>query len=115
MPQNNFFVPMQAGLALVTAGGAKWTQIGVATVIKATPGRLAKVVIITAGGTGSWTFNDCATLADANAANAIATIAYNATGLVAGLPLTFEWPCLVGIVCSLVPASGTPLANISFA
>jgi phage terminase large subunit-like protein len=96
-------------------GGTRQTyDITAAAVIKATPGRLRRIVVQVAGSAGSWTFNDCATVAAAAASNQIATLAYNATGLVAGMPVTFDWPCAVGIVVSVVPSAGSPVLAVSW-
>lgn len=102
-----------SGLLASTIGGLNWTQFNAAAVIKASPGRAVKLVVVTAGSAGAWTFNDCATTAAAATANQIASIAYNATGLTAGMPITFDWPCATGIVVSAVPTGG--VANLSWA
>lgn len=103
------------GLDLVSVGGNNWKQIGAAAVIKATPGRLCRLVVIAPGTTsGAFTFNDCATTGAAATGNQIFTMAYNATANVIGLVITLEWPCAVGLVCSAVPGGGTPLINVSW-
>jgi hypothetical protein len=79
-------------------------------VVKAAAGHLHKLIVQTAGTAGSWAFNDCAAVASASTANQIALLAYNATGLVAGEPLNFDWPCKVGIVVSSVPTGGVAAA-----
>lgn len=114
MPQNapasNIVV---GGADLVTTGGAKSSlNVTAAAVIKATPGRLCKIVVNGVVGTGgALTFNDCATTAAAAAANQI----YTAAGTVAvGTVITLDWPCLVGIVCSAVPTGGTPVFSVSY-
>ena len=130
MAQNNVWLPFQkwigkalapalldaAGLLVVTTGGLQWTQVTAAAVIKATPGRLARISIQAPGSTsGAFTFNDCATTGAAASTNEIFTLAYNATANVAGGVITLEWPCAVGIVCSAVPGGGTPIINVSWA
>jgi hypothetical protein len=83
-----------------------------ANVIKATPGRLRKVVINGVVGTGgALTFNDCATTGAAAAANAIMSL----PGTIAvGTIINVDWPCKVGIVLSAVPTGGTPVVAASF-
>ena len=102
---------------LIVSGGETKSALNqtAAAVIKATPGRLAKIIIVAPGTTsGAFTFNDCATTGAAAAANEIFTIAYNATANVAGAVITLDWPCLVGIVLSAVPGGGSPIINISY-
>lgn len=99
---------------LVISGGGTKSALNqtAAGVIKATPGRLAKIVIV-AGGTssGAFTFNDCATTGAAAAANEIFTVA---EGAAVGTVYSLDWPCLVGIVLSAVPGSGSPICSVSF-
>jgi hypothetical protein len=40
--------------------------------------------------------------------------AFNAASMVAGTPITLEWPCAAGILVSLVPSAGSPVYSISF-
>jgi len=101
-------------LLLISGGGINWTQANAAAVIKATPGRFCRLTVLAAGTSGSWTFNDCATTGAAASGNQIATIAYNASGLVVGIPIVFDWPTQVGLVLSAVPG-GSPIAAISWA
>lgn len=131
MPQNNLFlvakksngalVPMvmdggTGSLLLVTGGGnTPAYNLTAAAVIKATPGRLCRIVVSAPGTTsGAFTFNDCATTGAAAAANQIFTIAYNATANVAGAVFTLDWPCNTGIVLSAVPGGGSPVVSVSF-
>lgn len=81
-------------------------DISAAVVVKATPGKLARVTIQALGTAGAFVLNDVATTGAAAAANQIASIAFNATGVAAGIPIEFEWPCLVGIVVSAVTTGG---------
>lgn len=83
--------------------------ISAAGVIKASPGVLYRVTVITAGSGGSLTLNDCATTAAATASNEIITVP-NAT-LTVGYVLWIDWPCLSGIVVSAVPTSSTLAAR----
>lgn len=86
-----------------------------AGVIKASPGRLRKIVIIAPGTTsGAFTFNDATTTAGAAAANEIFTLPYNGTANVPGYVITLDWPCANGIVLSAVPGAGSPIVAASF-
>lgn len=114
---NGAFVPLNADVAgnLLTSVGDTKSALNqtAAAVIKAAPGRLAKVLIV-AGGTasnGNFTFNDVASVGAAAAANAIITIP---SGTAAGTMFTLDWPCAVGIVMSTVPSAGSPIAAISY-
>jgi hypothetical protein len=90
-PSNNL-VPLNVDATgdLFTATGAKSVlNITAATVVKATPGRLVKISVTTAGAAG--TANDCITTGAAAAANLIAAIPA-AVGVI-----SLDWPCAVGI------------------
>jgi hypothetical protein len=104
------------GNLLTSSGDTKSAlNITAATVIKATPGRLAKIIIVAPGsGSGAFTFNDCATTGAASAANTVFTLAYNATANVAGAVINLDWPFLVGIVLSAVPGAGAPTVSVSY-
>lgn len=104
------------GTLRTTGGGVSRTlNMTAAAVIKATPGRLARIVVIAPGTTsGAWTLNDCATTGAAAAANVIYTMAYNATANVAGAVITLDWPCTTGIVLSAVPGAGSPILAVSW-
>lgn len=99
---------------LDTQSGGKSSHLDLtaAAVIKATPGRLRRIVVNGVVGTGgAVTFNDCATTGAAAASNEIITMA----GTVAvGTVINLDWPCLVGIVISAVPTGGTPQFAVSF-
>src|SRR5271166_1728803 len=106
MTQNAPASSIQPGGAnLVSGGGSRATyNLTTAAVIKATPGRLCKCVIVNGGtGSGAFTFNDCATTGAAAAGNEIFTIAYAAA---IGTVYTLDWPCGTGIVLSAVPGGG---------
>jgi hypothetical protein len=63
-----------------------------------------------AAGSGAFTLNDCATLDTTAAANTIFRLPFGAT---AGTIYDLDWPCLVGIVLSVVP-DGMPILAVSF-
>jgi hypothetical protein len=102
------------GLLQSTRGGTSTAlNLTAAAVVKAKPGRVARLVIV-AGGTasdGTFTLNDCATTGAASAANTIASIAAGAT---AGTVIDLDWPCTTGIVLSAVPSAGSPIIAISY-
>jgi hypothetical protein len=102
------------GTLLSSAGGlSSKLNLTAASVIKAAPGRIAKLIIVS-GGTasdGAFTLNDCATIGAATAANEIISIA---AGETAGTIIDLQWPCEVGIVLSAVPSAGSPILAMSF-
>ncbi|MGB6287742.1 MAG: hypothetical protein WBG18_25550 [Xanthobacteraceae bacterium] len=79
-------------------------------VIKATPGRLNKLIIINGGTSGAFVVNDCATTDTATAANTIFVLPF---GVTPGIVIDLDWPCLIGIVLSAVP-DGTPIIAVSY-
>jgi hypothetical protein len=100
------------GNTLVTSGGVSSAlNQSAAGVIKASPGRLCKITIITAGTAGSsWQFNDCTTTTAAAAANVI----FEAPDTAAiGSVFTLDWPCAAGIVLSVVPTTGVCAVSFS--
>ena len=100
----------------VTANGASAAlNITAAAVIKATPGRLARVSILAPGSTsGGFVLNDCATTGAATTANQIFNLPYNGTNNIAGAVFNVEIPCAVGIVCSAVPGAGSPRIVVTY-
>lgn len=83
-------------------------------VVKPAPGMLGGLIVIAPGGSGVFTLNDCASVGAATTANELFTIAFNATGWVAGASYAFEFPFQVGLTVSAVPGSGSPQVNICF-
>jgi hypothetical protein len=114
MAQNAPASSIQAGGAnLVTTGGSfSKLNVTAAVVIKATPGRLCKVIVNGTVGTGAtYTFNDCATVGAAAASNQIVVL----SGTTAvGSPITLDWPCTVGIVLSVFATGGAPILSVSY-
>jgi hypothetical protein len=100
----------------VTANGASAAlNITAASVIKATPGRVARVSILAPGSTsGSFVLNDCATTGAATTANQVFNLPYNGTNNIAGSVFNVEIPCAVGIVCSAVPGAGSPRIVVTY-
>lgn len=98
------------------AGGSRSAlNLTAAVAIKATPGRIRRVIVLAPGsGSGAFTINDCATTGAAAAGNQIWSMAYNASANVAGAIFSLDWPCLVGIVLSAVPGAGSPIIAVSY-
>jgi len=96
-------------------GRASALNLTSAAVIKASPGRLRKLVIIAPGsGSGAFQFNDCLTTGTAAAANLVWSLPYNSSLNVAGAIIPVDLPFLVGIVLSAVPGAGSPICAVSF-
>lgn len=76
-------------------------NITAATVIKASPGFVARISVVVAG-SAAGTINDCVTTGAAGVANQIGTIPNTVGFLSAG------WPCTTGI--TVVPGTGQTLA-----
>lgn len=101
--------------ANVNDGTNNALNLTAAAIIKAGPGRIAKVSIIAPGSTGgAFTINDCATTGAATTANEIWSLAYNATANLGGAIFTLSFPCKTGIVLSAVPTGGSPQIAVSF-
>lgn len=109
-------VPLQTDAAknlLVSGGGASSTlNITAAAVIKATPGRLCKIIVIAPGSAGNLVINDLAATTGSTAANTVVTLAFGS--MTAGQVITLDWPCAVGIAVTAVPSAGSPIFSISW-
>ena len=79
---------------LVGKGISTALNLSASTVVKATPGRVCKVNVITAG-SAPGTINDCATTGAIATSNQVATIP-NTVG-----QYDIDFPCLVGITYGL--------------
>lgn len=103
----------QANELLVQTGGlSSALNVTAAAVVKATPGKLAKIIVVIAPTTsGALTVNDAATTGAAATANQVLSIPFGS--LTAGQVIDLEWPCGVGIVISAV-GGGTPQYSVSF-
>lgn len=114
MAQNAIGGLISSGALLMTDGGSRESlNVTAAGVVKATPGRLCKIVISgTVGTGGNYTFNDCASTGAASASNQIASLA--GTTAVSGQPITYNWPCLTGLVVSAFATGGAPILSISW-
>jgi hypothetical protein len=82
-------------------------NIAAAAAVKAGPGRLIRISVVTVGSTAG-TINDCAATGDAAIGNQIGSIP---TTWVAGTVVEFDWPCSTGI--TIVPGTSGVLA-VSF-
>ena len=109
-------VDTTTNILLVSRGGASSKlNATAAVVLKATPGRVGKVIVVAPGSTsGAFTLNDCATTGAATTANTVWTLAYNGTANVAGAMFELDFPVTVGLVLSAVPGGGSPQLSISF-
>lgn len=99
---------------LRTSGGTTFTtNVGAAAAIKATPGRLRRIIILAAGsGSGVFSVNNSATTGDAAAANLIWTRAFG--DVKAGDIYEVDVPCSAGITVSAVPGAGSPLLALVY-
>ena len=105
----------QAGAAGDLSVTNNTLNVTAAAVIKAAPGRVAKISVLAPGsGSGTLTLNDCAEVDDATTENQVFNMAYNAAANVAGAVLTLDFPCETGIVVSAVPGAGSPRFAISW-
>jgi hypothetical protein len=104
------------GTLMVSQGGVStMLNITAPSVVKATKGRLCKVVIISPGTTsGAFTLNDAATIGAASAANVLWTLPYNGANNIVGAVFAIDMPVSNGIVVSAVPGGGSPVIAVSF-
>ena len=109
-------VDTNTGQLLVSRGGASSTlNVTAAVPIKASAGRVGKVIIVAPGSTsGAFTINYAATTGAANADNTIWTLPYNGAANVAGATFELDFPVSNGIVVSAVPGAGSPQISVSF-
>jgi uncharacterized membrane protein len=106
------------GVQVVAVGGLNTAQnLTAAAVIKASPGRLARIVIINAGTTGGgFVINNATTTTGGaiTAANQVLNLPYNATNCYAGSVINLDIPCNSGIVLSAVPTGGSPQIVVTY-
>ena len=104
--------PMQmdkTGNLLTGAGSASvLNKTAGASVIKATAGRISKVIVNTAASTAG-SVSDCATTGAAAAGNQVLIIP---SGTAIGTVYNLDWPCLPGLVLSAVPSAGSPICAV---
>lgn len=97
------------GAQLVSSSLSTKLNVTAAAVVKATPGRLKKIIVINPGTTsGGLVVNDAATVGGATTANQLFNIAYNASTMFAGAVFDLDIECAAGIVVSAVAGGGTP-------
>jgi hypothetical protein len=100
---------------IVARGKTPALNVNAAIVIKAAPGRVAKVVIVDPGTTGgAFTLNDVATVGAAANANRAWTLPFDSPNNFAGNVFDLDWPFATGIVVGAVPTGGTPQISVSF-
>lgn len=109
-------VPLQSDTSgnLITGQGTACTKnVTAAAVIKASPGRLVKIICMgTIGTGGALTVNDCTTIGAAAAANQIFTIAFGGTTV--GTIFSLDIPCSSGITISAIPTGGSPVFAVVY-
>lgn len=99
MPQT--YLPIKNNVLLTGVGTSSVTDITAATVVKAVPGRIARVVVLVAG-SAAGSVNNCITTGAAAISNAVFIIP-------ATLGVYFiDMPCSVGV--TVVPGTGQTLA-----
>ena len=94
---SNYYAPTRVdafGDQYVATGKTPTYNVSAITVIKATPGRLVKIIVNVASSTAIKAY-DVATTGGAAAANTIYT---GPTTSVAGTVISLDWPCSTGIV-----------------
>lgn len=102
-------------LRTVSGGLSSSLNITAAAVVKASAGRVVRIVVIAPGSTsGAFTVNDCATVGAATASNVVWTLPYNGAANVAGAVFTLDFPVANGLVVSAVPGGGSPILAISY-
>lgn len=113
MPQSALTPSIVNGVMITGRGTKTILNNTAAKVIKATPGRACRAVVISGGtaSNGAFSLNDCATVAAAAAANLLWTLPSGAT---AGSTFEIDLPTTVGLVLSAVPTAGSPIINFSF-
>jgi hypothetical protein len=91
------------GNLLLTSVGGNVSSLNITaqTVIKATPGRVFKLVINAAGTAGAWALNDCSTVGAIAASNLVWEMAFGATTNVEGTIVTIDFPFATGIVLTV--------------
>lgn len=99
-----------SGNLLIGNGSANKLNVTAATVIKATPGRICKVSVITAATAGTFGIYDASTTGAAAATNAVYPVSTSAWPA-AGTVISLDFPCLTGIVVN--PGTGGVIA-VSF-
>ena len=114
-----FFTPLVMGnvgdLHVSDGGVSSSLNLIAAGVIKGTPGRIARIIIVAPGSSsGAFTLNDCATIGTVAAANEIWSLPVASADNIAGAVFNLQWPCSVGIVLSAVPGAGSPICAVSF-
>lgn len=97
------------GNLYVGSGSVSKLNITAATVVKATSGRLVRIVIGTAPTAGTLSANDCSTTGAVASANQILSVAFGS--VVAGSSIVLDWPCATGIVVN--PGTGGVI-SVSF-
>jgi hypothetical protein len=96
-------------VGMTQINGLVGTITGLATVVSSSSYSITTNI----DSSGFTAYSSGGTVATYGAANQVTSFAYDATGVVAGLPLEFDWPCAYGIVISAVP-SGSSVYSVSY-
>ena len=88
------------------ADGSASAYVAAAGVIKASPGRVMRIVVVIPGSAGKFELNDTTTTTGASALNEIFTMAQSNGAWLEGAIFLLAWPCTSGIVVSAVPTGG---------
>ena len=86
----------QGALRTSADGTSSMLDLTTATVVKATPGRVAKVTVLAVATAGTFGVYDTTTTGAAATSNAI--VQYTASWPAVGTIITLNWPCANGIV-----------------
>jgi hypothetical protein len=99
----------QSGNLLVGNGSLNAKNITAATVVKATPGRICKVIVNTVPTSSAVSVSDVATTGGAAASNLVISVA--TAQLTAGQVINLDFPCTTGIV---VNPGASGVVSVSF-
>jgi hypothetical protein len=81
-----------------------YANVTAAAVVKGSPGKAIRVMVVTPGTGANFTLNNCATVGAATAGNKV--IDFLASGLFAGQIIEVQFVCDTGIVVSSCPTGG---------
>jgi hypothetical protein len=95
----------------ITTGGIRSAlNLRTPVVVKVGPARLARLMVISGGSSGSFVLCDCATLAEAAMNNVVYVLG---SGEESGTVIDLDWPCASGIALSSVPDGGVVAVSFS--
>jgi hypothetical protein len=103
--------PFNAQNAVLSSAGGQFSMLALpagANLVKATPGRIVRLSVVTIGTAGALMVNDCSTIGAVTAANTIYEMGF--AGATEGLVVDLQFPCAYGIVVT-VPTGGAVSAS----